>query len=150
MGKGGQTAGARVVDGEALSWPPFAPGLFPAMLHGPLTGHLPNKTRPSLHCGRGPPLPALLCDSSVPPSSHSLCGWMVHVPWMGQHPPWGRTQVELASYNSWLSAGQPAHDHEGVLHPSHRAGAVQAGFCLPPVGEEAVWAGRESGAQLLL
>ena len=27
---------------------------------------------------------------------------------------------------------------------------MQAGFCLPPVGEEAVWAGRESGAQLLL
>lgn len=39
---------------------------------------------------------------------------------------------------------------EGVLHPSHRAGAVQAGFCLPQVGAEAVWAGRESGAQLLL
>ena len=105
MGKGGQTAGAGVVDGEALSWPPFGSGLFPAMLRSPLTGHLPNKTRPSLCCGWYPPLPALLCDSSVPPSSHSLCGWMVHGSWMGRHPPWGRKQVELTSYNSWLSAG---------------------------------------------
>ena len=62
-GKGGQTAGARVV--ERPSWPPFAPGLFPAFFHIPLTGHLPNKTRPSLPCGR--------CPLSLPSSATPLC-----------------------------------------------------------------------------
>ena len=72
------------------------------------------------------------------------------MPWMGWHPPWAESTLSLSPTIPGSVPGSQRTTTEEILHPSHRAGAEQAGFWPPLVGAEAVWPGRKSGAQLLL